>query len=67
VRIKGITTVEYNAYGKAKAKRQIRRTPRNNNTKGLGERLSINFHSYKAQSITKEKSQILVTDRFLGL
>jgi Zn ribbon nucleic-acid-binding protein len=48
VRIKGITIVECNACGKAKAKRQIRRAPRNNNTKGLEERLSINFHLYKA-------------------
>jgi hypothetical protein len=67
VRIKGITTVEYNSYSRAKSKRQIRYILRNNNTKGLGERLAINFYSYKVQSITKEKSQMLVTDRFLGL
>jgi hypothetical protein len=47
VRIKGITIVEYNVCGKAKAKRQIQRALRNNNTKGLGERLSIDFHLYK--------------------
>jgi hypothetical protein len=66
VRIKGITTVECNSCGRAKSRRQIRRAPRNND-EGPGERLAIDFHSYEAQSITKEKSQMLIMDRFSGL
>jgi hypothetical protein len=66
VRIKGITTVECNSCGRAKSRRQIRRAPRNND-EGPGERLAIDFHSYEAQSITKEKSQMLIIDRFSGL
>lgn len=66
VRIKGITTVECDACGRAKTKRQIRRTARLS-TEGPGERLAIDFHSYEEGSSTKEKSQMLVTDRFSGL
>jgi len=66
VRIKGITTVECNSCGRAKLRRQIRRAPRNNN-EGPGERLAIDFHAYEAQSITKEKSQMLIMDRFSGI
>jgi hypothetical protein len=65
VRIKGITTVQCNACGIAKAKRQIRRTPRNNDL-GPGERLALDFHSYEKQEVTKERSQMLVSDRFSG-
>lgn len=63
VRIKGITTVECNSCGRAKSKRQISRAPRINND-GPGERLSIDFHSYEHQAVTKEKSQMLITDKF---
>ena len=65
VRIKGITTVECNACGRAKTKRQVRRTPRIN-TEGPGERIAIDFHSYEDGSFTKEKSQMLATDRYSG-
>jgi hypothetical protein len=65
VRIKGITTVQCDACGRAKTKRQIRRTPRVND-QGPGERLAIDFHSYEEGSSTKEKSQMLVTDRSSG-
>lgn len=65
VRIKGIPTAKCDACGKAKLKRQVRRAPRTNN-EGPGERLSIDFHSYEEGSSTKEKSQMLVTDRFSG-
>jgi hypothetical protein len=65
VRIKGITTVQCNACGKAKTKRQVRRTPRVND-QGPGERLAIDFHTYEEGSSTKEKSQMLVTDRYSG-
>ncbi|KAI1521099.1 rve domain containing protein, partial [Pyrenophora tritici-repentis] len=49
-----------------KSKRQIRRLPRTND-EGPGERLAIDFHTYEVQAITKEKSQMLITDRFSGL
>ena len=62
VRIKGITTVQCNACGRAKTKRQVRRTPRIN-YEGPGERLAIDFHSYEEGSSTKEKSQMLTTVR----
>jgi hypothetical protein len=41
----------------------VRRAPRTNN-EGPGERIAIDFHSYEDRSSTKEKSQMLVTDRF---
>ena len=65
VRIKGIPTVKCNACGKAKLKRQIRRQPREL-TEGPGERVAIDFHDYEADSSTREKSQMLITDRFSG-
>jgi hypothetical protein len=66
VRIKGITTVKCNACGRAKTKRQIQRARRLND-EGPGERLAIDFHAYEEGSSTKEKSQMLVTDRYSGL
>ncbi|HEY9845600.1 MAG TPA: GAG-pre-integrase domain-containing protein, partial [Candidatus Caenarcaniphilales bacterium] len=66
VRIKGITTVQCNSCGKAKSRRQISRAPRIND-EGPGERLAIDFHSYEEQSFSKEKSQMLITDKFSGL
>jgi hypothetical protein len=62
VRIKGITTVQCDAYGKSKSKRQIRRTLRLND-EGLGERVAIDFYEYEAGSFSKEKSQMLITYR----
>jgi hypothetical protein len=32
----------------------------------LGERILLDFYDYKADSLTKEKSQILITDRVTG-
>lgn len=66
VRIKGITTVECDSCGRSKSRRQIRRAPRTHED-GPGERLAIDFHAYETQSITKEKSQMLITDRFSGM
>ncbi len=63
VRIKGVTTVECNACGRAKSRRQIRRAPRIND-EGPGERIAIDFHSYEEGSSTKEKSQLLIVDRY---
>jgi hypothetical protein len=66
VRVKGITTVECNSCGRAKSRRQISRAPRVNDD-GPGERLSIDFHTYETQGVTKEKSQMLITDKFSGM
>ncbi|KAI1508876.1 gag-pre-integrs multi-domain protein [Pyrenophora tritici-repentis] len=66
VRVQGVTTVQCDSCGRAKSKRQIRRLPRTND-EGPGERLAIDFHTYEVQAITKEKSQMLITDRFSGL
>jgi hypothetical protein len=66
VRIKGITTVQCDSCGRAKSKRQISRAPRTNDN-GPGERLTLDFHTYENQAYTKEKSQMLITDKFSGL
>lgn len=63
MRVKGITTVQCNACGRAKSRRQIRRAPRLND-EGPGERIAIDFHEYEEGSSTKEKSQLLITDRY---
>ena len=63
VRIKGVTTVECDACGRAKSRRQIRRTPRPND-EGPGGRIALDFHSYEEGSSTKEKSQLLIMDRY---
>lgn len=63
VRIKGVTTVECDACGKSKSRRQIRRTPRISG-EGPGERIALDFHSYEEGSSTKEKSQLLIIDRY---
>ncbi|KAF7564267.1 hypothetical protein PtrM4_082200 [Pyrenophora tritici-repentis] len=62
VRIKGITTVQCDACGRSKSKRQIRRALRLND-EGPGERIAIDFYEYEADSFTKEKSQMLITCR----
>jgi hypothetical protein len=66
VRVKGITTVQCDSCGRAKSRRQISRALRTND-EGPGERLALDFHTYEAQSVTKEKSQMLITDKFSGL
>ncbi|KAF7564176.1 uncharacterized protein PtrM4_154110 [Pyrenophora tritici-repentis] len=63
VRVKGVTTVQCDACGRAKIRRQISRAPRIND-QGPAERLAIDFHSYENQSYNKEKSQLLITDRY---
>jgi hypothetical protein len=60
VKIKGIATVQCDACGRSKSKRQIRRAPRLND-KGPSERIAIDFHEYEEGSFTKEKSQMLIT------
>ena len=65
VRVKGVTTVQCDSCGRAKLRRQISRAPRTND-EGPGERLAIDFHSYET-SISKEKSQMLIADKFSGL
>ncbi|KAL5371948.1 hypothetical protein DPSP01_013875, partial [Paraphaeosphaeria sporulosa] len=65
VRIKGVPTVKCDAYGRAKSKRRIRREARPN-SEGPRERIAIDFHDYEAQSFNKERSQILVTNQYLG-
>jgi hypothetical protein len=66
VRVKGITTVKCESCGRAKSRRQISRAPRISN-EGPGERLAIDFHTYETQASTKEKSQMLITDKSSGL
>jgi hypothetical protein len=61
VKITRVLTVNCDACGRAKAKRLIRRTPRRID-EALGERVSLDFHNYKADSLIKEKSQMLIID-----
>ena len=63
-RIRGLTTVECDACGQSKAKRQIRRAPKDLH-EGPGYRLAIDFHDFKpGMGFT---SLMLVTDRWSGL
>jgi hypothetical protein len=55
VKITGVLTVDCDACGRAKAKRLIRRTLRRID-EALGERVLLNFHNYKADSLIKERS-----------
>jgi Reverse transcriptase (RNA-dependent DNA polymerase) len=65
VRIKGaITTIDCNDCGCAKAKRQIRREPRDRPEKA-GTHLAIDFHDFE-QSSNGYTSVMLITDRFSG-
>jgi len=64
VRIKGITTVECDACGTSKAKRQIRRFPREIN-EGPGKRFAIDFHDFEEDE-DKYSSLMLLTDRWSG-
>lgn len=65
VRVKGPTTVECDSCGVSKLRRQISRAPRINDH-GPGERIAIDFHTYEDGSFNKEKSQMLITDRYSG-
>jgi hypothetical protein len=60
VRIKGITTVEYNACGTSKAKHQIRRFPREIH-EGPGKQIAIDFHDFEKDK-DNYSSLMLITD-----
>jgi hypothetical protein len=64
--IKGITTVECDACGTSKAKRQIQRFPREIN-EGLGpaKRIAIDFHDFEEDQ-DGFNSLMLITDRWSG-
>ena len=65
VKLRGPTTVECDACGVSKIKRQIRRQPRYL-LEGPGERLAIDFHDFeKGQG--DYTSLMLITDRWAGL
>ena len=64
-KIKGVTTVECDACGVSKIKRQIRRAQRDVDD-GPGRRLAIDFHDFE-ESYDRFKSVMLVTDRWSGL
>ena len=65
VRIKGgITTIEYKAYGLAKAKRQNRREPRERPEKA-GTRLAIDFYNLE-ENAEGFSNIILVINRYSG-
>src|SRR5208282_554090 len=65
VRIRGPTTVECEACGITKAKRQIRRQPREI-LEGPGERLAVDFHDYEP-GLDEYSSSLLITDRWSGM
>jgi hypothetical protein len=66
VRIKGLKTVECDACGTSKAKRQIRREPRDFKEEP-GVQLALDFHDHKDGGYGGYKCQLLVTDRWSGL
>ena len=66
VKIMGLTTVQCDACGRAKSRRQVRRTPREFLEQLPGERIMVDFHDYEEDSFNKEKSQMLITDKFSG-
>ena len=65
VRIKGPTTVQCDACGISKAKRQIQRKPREHN-EGPGLRLAIDFHDFE-ERYNGFRYLLLVSDRWSGL
>lgn len=65
VKIVGLPTVNCDACGRSKSKRQIRRAPRDIH-EGPGERVAIDFHDYEDGSNTKEKTQMLIMCRATG-
>lgn len=64
VRIRGPTTVECDACGLSKIKRQVRRAPRQS-IQTAGERIAIDFHDYE-EGIGSYTSQMLLTCRSTG-
>ena len=64
-KIKGLFTYECDACGQSKAKRRIRRAPRDIN-EGPGYRLSVDFHDF-TKGIGGFNSLMLITDRWSGL
>jgi hypothetical protein len=60
VRIKNIITVECDACGTSKAKRQIRRYPKEI-SEGPGKRIAIDFHDFEEDK-NDYSSLILITD-----
>ena len=66
VRIKGVKTVECDACGTSKAKRQIRREPREVLTRP-GVHLALDFHDYEKDDTHGVKTLMLITDRWSGL
>ena len=68
-KIKGITTVECDGCGLAKAKRLPRRAPRNTHSPeelGPGDRIALDFHEFQPPA-QKYRYLLLATDRFSGL
>jgi hypothetical protein len=65
VKITGILTIDCDACGRAKSRKLISRVPRTIE-EAPGERISLDFHDYEADSSTKERSQMLITDRVTG-
>jgi hypothetical protein len=66
VRIKGIPTVECDDCACAKAKRSVRREPREEPDKA-GSHLAIDFHDFEPDTVNDGfKSVMLITDRFSG-
>lgn len=65
VRIKGPTTVQCDACGVSKAKRRIRRRPREHN-EGPGLRLAFDLHEFE-EGYNGYKHLLLATDRWSGL
>jgi len=64
-RIRGPMTVECDACGQSKTRRQVRRAPRNLH-EGPGYRIAIDFHDYNP-GIGGYTSLMLVTDRWSGM
>ena len=65
VRIRGPTTVECDACGLSKVKRQVRRAPRQQPGQAAGERIAVDFHDYE-EGIDGYTSQMLLTCRATG-
>ena len=61
MRICSLTTVEYEIYGIAKVKRQIKRQPKEI-LEGPGKRLAVDFYDYEPR-LDKYLSSLLITDR----
>ena len=66
VRIKGLKTVECDACSTLKAKRRIRREPRQL-PEEPGVQLALDFHDHEDGGYGGYKCQLLITDRWSGL